>query len=112
GAGGTCSGRVRIVEVGLVHAVEVRARYQNLRGDLARHVLEEVLRNVREVGVEMRVVRRDAHAIGADEPGRRLDLGLAALDGGPAVAPEVLARGQRQVRRVRVTVLRVITLDP
>src|SRR2546422_9602319 len=86
--------------------------YQNLRGDLARQVLEEVLRNVREVGVEMRVVRRDAHAIGADETGRRLDLGLAALDGGPAVAPEVLARGQRQVGRVRVTVLRVIPLDP
>jgi hypothetical protein len=36
--------------------------------------------------VEVRVVGRDAHAVGADEAGRGLDLRLAALDGGPAEA--------------------------
>src|SRR5215470_18926036 len=103
---------VRLLEIGLREAVEMRAAQQDLRGDLARDVFEEVLRDVREVRVEMRIVRRDAHPIGADESGRRLDLGLAPLDRGPAVAPEVLAWRQRQVRRVRVTVLWVIPLDP
>src|SRR2546426_3425211 len=40
--------------------------------------------------------RRDAHPVGAEQAGRRLDLGLAALDRGPAVAPEVLSRGRSE----------------
>src|SRR5689334_23595646 len=82
---------VRLLEIGLGEAVEMRTAQQDLRSDLARDVFEEVLRDVREVRVEVGVVRRDAHPIGADEPGRRLDLGLAPLDRGPAVAAEVLA---------------------
>src|SRR5262245_21639968 len=103
---------VRLLEISLVKTVEIRATSEDLRGDLARDVLEEILRDVREVRVEVGVVRRDAHPIGADEPGRRFDLGLAPLDRSPAVAPEVLAWRQREVRRGRVTVLWIIPLDP
>src|SRR2546426_11156397 len=55
--------------------------------------------------------RRDAHPVGAEQAGRRLDLGLAALDRGPAVAPEVLSRGEAEVRGVRVPVLGIVPLD-
>src|SRR5262249_18322200 len=93
-------GGVGLPEVLLGEAVEGGATFEDVGGDLARHVLEQVLRHVREVRIEVRIVRRDAHPVGADEPGCRLDLRLAALDRGPAVAPEVLARGHGQVRRV------------
>ncbi len=59
----------------------------------------------------MRVVRRDAHPVRADETRRRLDLGLAAFDGGPAVAPEVLLGQEREIRRVRVAVLGIVPFD-
>src|SRR5262245_59751770 len=100
------------LEIALAERVEMRATQEDLRGDLARHVLQEIRRDVREVRVEVRVVGGDAHPVGADEPGRGLDLRLAPLDRRPAVAPEVLARRHRQVRRVRVAVLRIVPLDP
>ena len=81
------------------------------RGHIARDILHQILCDVGEVRVEVRIVGRDAHAVGADEAGGRFDLGLAALDGGPAVAAEVLARRQREIRRVGVAVLRVVPLD-
>src|SRR5215510_15348857 len=92
-------------EIALAERVEMRAAQEDLRGDLARHVLQKIRRDVREVRVEVRVVGRDTHPVGANEPGRGLDLRLAPLDRRPAVEPEVLARRHRQVRRVRVAVL-------
>src|SRR5260370_36274507 len=56
--------------VGLDEAVETRAAQQDLGRELAGDVLEEVGRHVGKVGAEMRVVRRDAHPVGADEPRR------------------------------------------
>src|SRR5262249_57635039 len=84
-------GLSRALEMALAERVEMRAAHEDLRRDLARHVLHEIRRDVREVRVEVRVVGRDAHPVGADEPGRGLDLRLAPLDRRPAVAPQVLA---------------------
>src|SRR5215813_4883215 len=44
---------IRLLEIGLSEAVEMRAAQQDRRGDLARDVLEEVLCDMREVGVEV-----------------------------------------------------------
>src|SRR5262245_50142710 len=44
------------LEIALAERVEVRAAQEDLRGDLARHVLQEIRRDVREVRVEVRVV--------------------------------------------------------
>jgi hypothetical protein len=54
-----------------------RTAYQDLRGDRPRDVLDEILGDVGEIGVRSAVVRGDAPAVGADEVGRRLYLGLA-----------------------------------
>ena len=74
-------------------------------------VLEQVIRDIREVGVEVRVVCRDTHPVGADEPGRRLNLRFAPFHRCPAVAPKVLLWGQGQVGCMRVTVLGVVPLN-
>src|SRR5262245_45116772 len=86
----TGGGGVSLSEVLFSETVQGRAALHDLGGDFAGNVLQQVLRDVGKVRVEVRVVGRDAHPVGADEPRRRLDLGLAAFDGGPAVAPEVL----------------------
>src|ERR1700704_120791 len=84
---------VRLREVGLGESVDVCAPHQYLRGGIARAALEDVVRHVRKVGVEVRIVAGDAHPVGAHQAGGCLDLRLAALDRGPAIAPEVLLRG-------------------
>src|SRR5262245_24848717 len=63
-------GGVGLREVGVAETIEVRAAHEDLRRDLAGDVLHEVRGHVGEVRVEVRVVRRDAHAVGADQPGR------------------------------------------
>src|SRR6185436_18182091 len=69
-----------LLEVVLTERVEVRAPHEDLRRDLARHVLQEVLRHVGEIRVEVRIVGRDAHAVSPDEAGGGLDLRLASFD--------------------------------
>src|SRR5262249_49069661 len=107
----TGGGGVSLSEVLLSETVQGGAALQDLGGDLAGNVLQQVLRDVGKVRVEVRVVRRDAHPVGADKPGRRFDLGLAPFDGGPAVAPEILAGRHGEVRRMRVAILGVVPFD-
>src|SRR6266511_5790848 len=56
-------------EVGLGEPVQARAAQEDLPGDVAADGAQQIARHIGEVGVEVRVIGRDAHAIGADEPG-------------------------------------------
>src|SRR5712691_8161234 len=47
-------GGVGFLEVGLAEAVEAGATFEDVGRDLARHVLQQIFRHVREVRVEVR----------------------------------------------------------
>src|SRR5687767_15470376 len=65
GGGGSASGGgVRLLEVLVREPVQGRAAHEDLRRCLAGHRLEQIARDVGEIGVEVRVVGRDAHPVG------------------------------------------------
>src|SRR5262245_47804184 len=101
----------RFPEVLLLEGVESSASKKNLRSHLSGHVLKQVTGDVGKVGVEVGIVRRNTHAIGANEARRGRDLGFAALDRCPAVALKVLLGCQGKVGRMGISVVRVVPFD-
>ena len=106
-----CRRRSGLAEVGFGEAIQVRSTHEDISGHIPRGRVEQVSGDVGEVGVEVGVVGGDAHTVGADEPGRGLDLRLAAFDGRPAVTAEVLLGGEGEVGGVGVTIVGVVPLD-
>src|SRR5262245_36951678 len=64
----------RLPEVLRFKGVESGASKKNLRSHLSGHVLKQVTGDVREVGVEVGIVRRNTHPISANEARRGRDM--------------------------------------
>src|SRR5262245_14926751 len=101
----------RLAEVLLLEGVESSAAKKNLRSHLPGHVLKQVTGDIGKVGVEVGIVGRNTHVIGANEARRGRDLGFAALDPSPAIALKVLVGCQGQVGRMGIPVVRIVPFD-